>query len=171
MFGFSAPTPAICPADPSTLLSATLMTAAYQATSVLDVGDYREVTLLVDIDSGAATNALSILPLLSAQKDSTSPLVTADAWFVPTVNDASVTAATPGGTALAGVDATLAPEFGAVTQLPLEILTQATDNATDEQRLAITIKCPWARFFAALVADSSGAGTLATVAIQAVRSM
>jgi hypothetical protein len=150
-------------------MAATLLTAVYQATSVLDVGDYREVTLLIDIDSGAATNALSIIPLLSGQI--APPLVTDDVWFTPTVNDGTVTAGTPGGTALAGVDVSLAPEFGTITQLPLELLTQATDNASDEQRLAITIKCPWARHFAALVADSSGAGTLATVSIQAVRSM
>lgn len=160
----------IHPDDPTTVWSAILTATYQQPTYPLPVGPYRELTLLLNIDAAAAdgTGGISIIPALSASK--TLPSVDDDVWFIPGVTDGSVTAALPGATVAVGADYTLTPEFGQTAIRPWEILPgDDWDNATDEIRMAITIKCAWAKWFHIAVADPSGAGTLATLIAQVVR--
>ncbi len=162
---------------PVTIMAATLQTAAYQATDVLDVRRCRRVTILIDGDAAAATSAISIIPLLSFDAGTWSdgaeqpPSATADVWFIPGVTDGAVTPSDPAGTLISGGDFTLIPEFGRVTYRPIEIMTEAFENATDELRLCLTIDVGDARWLHLQLADGSGAGTLATVLVKAVRSI
>lgn len=166
-------TPAVSREERREILPATLMTAAYQATEVLDVRDARKITIIVDGDAAEAGNQLTMIPLLNYQPAGYDavPSATADQWFIPCVTDGSVTPAVVGGTLLAGADFTIADAFGQVTMLPIEIRSPtAAGAATAEWRFSFEVDVTAASWFHLQVADVD-AGTKSTVQIWAVRSV
>lgn len=157
----------------TTIVDGVLLTTTYQASSVLDVSDSREVTLLVDVNAGSADNIVSILPLLAREAGSSTdaPVATDDVWYAPSVYDGSVSANALSGTMLSGADFTANPEWGRIVLRPTEIRLENTSDAADEIRIAITVRCAWARFFHLQVADHDASGTKSTITVKAVRSI
>ncbi len=156
--------------DPTTLRAATLTTTTYVPSSVLDVARWREVTLLLDIDSGDTSGQVHLIPALAGSVQP--PATTADEWFVPSTYDGSVVVLDPPGSKYASAAWTLQPEWGQLVLRPTFISSESggLEAATDEIRMAVTIKCGWARHFHVQVAGS-GSGTLPTLSILAVRSL
>lgn len=154
--------------SPETIFGPTLLTGTNQASTIIDVREARQIALLMDIDAGAASDVVSMFPVGSCSAEAPDA-ITDDEWFaLPSAS--TVTAGLPSGiTQLSGVDQTIVPEYGQVTVYPTEIKFAATDNASDEIRVAVVLDVTWCRYFAVLLADGSGAGTLATVKVQAVR--
>jgi hypothetical protein len=151
-----------------TVVSAVTCSTTYQASTVVDVTDAREVTfeLFHNFNAGDPQR-LSILPLLSTA--TAAPLATADEWTSPGISDGSVTAAVIGGTLLSGADFTANPEFGRVTMRSLEISTELANNSTDELRMAVTIKCAHARWFHLQFAEHGG-GTAGVLTVHVTKS-
>lgn len=164
----SPSSPAKAREEKTSIQASDALTDTYQASSVLDVSEAREVTLLIKHNAGAAGNIPELLVLFSDQD--AIPLTTDDVWYIPNETDGSITAALPGGTLFPSADFTLVPEFARVTVRPLQIRIETTDAATDELRLAITLKCTWAKWMHVQYVDDSGT-TLGVIVIDAVRSV
>lgn len=160
--------PAVATEAPTTIVNGVTMTSTFQASSVVDVSSARQITLLIDFDAGGAGNIPDIIPLFSA--DNAQPAATDDSWFAPNETDGSITAATVGGTGLSGADFTLQPEYANVTARPLLLRLETSDAASDEYRLAVTLRCDWARYFHCQFADSSGT-TLGALTVKICRSV
>ena len=156
------------PGDPTVLRASAITTATYVASSILDVSAWRKVTLYVDVDAGAASDALTLIPLFSGSRVAPATAIV-DEWFVPCVTDGSLTAAALSATLLSGADFTAAPAFGEALLQPLVFTFTTSTDAANERRFAITLDCSAHRFFHFQLADE-GAGTKATVAVTAVRS-
>lgn len=155
------------------IISAATPGTTYAASSVLDVKGYTRVVIEVDFDAAAADDELSLIPMLSVAQGAaaggeTAPVATDDVWFVPSVDDGAVTVAEPGGTQLANVDFTLAPEFGRRTMRQLEIRFEKANNASDEIRQRFTLDVTDATFFCLLYRNvRASAGTLSAWATRA----
>lgn len=164
----SPSTPAAAREAKTSIQASDTVTAVYQASAVLDVSEAREVTLLIKHSAGAAGNIPELLVLLSDQD--VRPVATDDVWYIPNETDGSITAALPGGTVFPGAGFTLTPEFARVTARPLQIRMETTDGINDEQRVAVTVKCTWAKWCHVQYVDASGTA-LGVIVVDAVRTV
>lgn len=143
------------------------LTATHVVSDIIDVREARELVLVFDINAGAASNTVEWIPHFSiaGAKPSAS---TTDTWFVPTVQDGSVSATLPSLTKYSGANYTLTPEFGLQTFYPMLARFPASDNATDEARYHLTLNVERARWFM-LSAACAGAGTLDDLLVKGAR--
>lgn len=147
-----------------TIVDAAAVTQTVKTSTAVDVSGYREAVVLVDYDANAAGDVLALIPIGSVQE--TLPADGDDAWFIPAINDGSVTAAVPSGiTNTTGADFTLVPEFGTVSVYPAAIKLAAADNATDEYRLAIQLDVTWMRWFQLRFYNDAASGGTLTAAL------
>lgn len=150
---------------PQTIVDAVAVTQTIKTSTAVKVDGYREAVVLIDYDANAAGDVLALLPVGSVEDGSTKNTAPADGddkWFIPTVNDGSVTAAVPSGiTNTTGADFTLVPEFGTVAVYPAVVKLAAADNATDEYRVAVQLDITWMRWFQLrFYNDAASGGTL-----------
>jgi len=148
------------------IITAATPGTTYAASAVLDVRGATRVVIEVDFDAAAADDELSLIPMLSVSQGAAAggvspPVATDDVWFALSADDGSVTALEPGGTQLANVDFTLAPEFGRRTLRQLEIRLEKANNASDEYRQRFTLDVTDATYFCMLYRNvRAAAGTL-----------
>lgn len=140
-----------------TLLASLTLSGTYQDSLVVDVSEARTIVVLAKISYNGAGNIVDMLPFLAA-KGTAPPVSTDDVWYSPMAYDGTVSAQVLTETLHANVDYSQAPEWGAASIYPLQLIGPTADNATDEQRIAIPIKCEWAHWFHLQVADQDSAG-------------
>jgi hypothetical protein len=168
----STPFPAIGPK--TTIYASAILTAAFKASSVINVQGYRKLDIIVRGTHGDAGNLVNIVPLLSdedvAANADGKPLATDDVWDAPMVGDGSVVGGTLPGTLLSGADFTLVPNWGRISLYPVFIRLPTSSAATDKIRYRIPgVHLGGARWFHVQANDSKGSGTLSTISI-AVRA-
>lgn len=146
--------------------AALTLTATHVVGDVIDVREARELVLLVDVNAGAASNTVELIPHFSLQ--GTEPTSSDDAWFVPAVQDGSVTAELPALTRHSGAAYSLVPEWGTQVYHPLKIELPESDNDSDEMRVMIVLNVERARWFM-LSAACAGAGTLDDLLVKGAR--
>lgn len=168
-------TPAVATEEASIVRANAILTSTYVASSVINVADARMITMLLKIAAGAATGFVQLIPLLAPKQTTnqvnSQPLTTDDVWLSPLEYDGTNTSAVPGGTILAGADFTLSPAYARVAVRPLLLRTEAALVATDEIRVAVSVRCDWAGWFHVQCADTSGAGTLSDLEVKIVRTI
>jgi hypothetical protein len=128
-------------------------TAAAKAaigTTALAKGPYvvpasaRRLLIQVFYDANATAGTIvEVVPAFTC--DGKMPLVTDDVWTIPSVWDGTVTAGN-GVTPVAGVDWTVTPQFGQVTQRQLALRTPASSGVSDKIRIGWTISVEEASF-------------------------
>jgi hypothetical protein len=136
---------------------------AYALTVAVDVFKSRWLHLFIAVDAAAAGNKVSIIPEVSMD-----PEGSAASFFVPSVTDGTVTVGNLGVSPLAEYTV---HNFGAVTYVPVEILTPAAVGGTDKLRMSVSLnveKAYWIRF---RVAEDGAVGTPATLALTFSKSV
>jgi hypothetical protein len=138
------------------------LTVTYQASQICKVSECRRVVCRLDVNAGDAANVVEIIPIVSIS-DTAPSAVTDDEWGYLNETDGSHTISAPGGTQLGNVDFTVAHNFALVECRGLVLRFPASNAASDEHRHFFALNIEDYRFLAFLIADVSGAGTLANL--------
>lgn len=128
--------------------------------SALDVRDWREVTLELTVNPGAAADQIEVIALLSNQADPPAGIGT-DTWFPPSVTDGTYTETTLVGTLPTGFDASQA--YNRAVYRPLLIAFDAVAAGTEEQRMSVTVNVERARWCAIIAHNLAAADVAMTI--------
>lgn len=133
---------------------------AFTASSIVDVSLYRRLGLKIRYAPGAAGGYPQFFLLFATT--ASAPAIGDDDWYVAQINDGSVTATLLTGNFPAGVDVTIAPEWGSQTLRQLVMRLEAGDATTDRLRLHIDIDIAAVKYMALLYAEEGVTGTPGT---------
>lgn len=149
-------TPVAGKGDYYTLLDATDLTTdpSGGVSSVVELYDYRYVTLYIKGSADAASAYAHVIPLISSA--SSTPAVADDSWYGLCERDSTATATPLTGSLPTGADYTIAPEWAVVTCRPIVIRLEASDANTDEIRLAVTLNVAHAKYLYVAVEEVGG---------------
>ena len=151
------------PWDLGLTANALAASGAQTYSDILDVARWRRLTLYIDYDPHASATAgyPKIIPFGSAAE--AVPAAGDDSWYSLGVDDGAVTAAVLTGTVPSGADWSLTPEFGWRTFRGLVLRLEASDNGSDEYRVAVTLDVTpyrWIQLATSEVGDTTNAGSL-----------
>jgi hypothetical protein len=156
--GASSPLPQ--PGPWYTLLNTTALTTdpSGGVSTVVSVYSARLATLWIAASVDAANAYIQLVPFISAQ--AAEPAIGDDAWFSPSVIDATPTDTLITGSFASGFDATIAPEWGVVKARPIVIRSVDGDANTDEIRMVVPLDVTHARWFHIQAEEVTAAMTL-----------
>jgi len=146
------------PSETTLVADATLAaTGAFTASTIINVTQFRRLSLGIRYTPGAAGGFPQILPLGS--RNQLQPATTDDNWYGMGVQDGSVAPTLMTGAFPTNVDVTIEPEWGSQTWRQWCIRTEAGNATTDRIRMTVDIDITGLRWLYFLYAEEGVTGT------------